>query len=753
MTIGKIHGQVMKDTSDKTPTAPEQQRQIRNRVGLIIFCCIMIVSLLLFNYYQKGLQGWNSIDFNLNIFLLINLNILLLVTVILLIIRNLVKLIYESRKRKMGFRLKFKLTLAFILVSSLPMLMFFFIANGLLRDSLDFWFKGQYTAALRDSASVVGQLNQYRSEDLKHFVQIVAKDYQQELAVEPLKIDTLPTHEAWFERTLQRTRLDGIVWYNQELEPLKAWFLNEERQTAWKPVIRNSFLPNAVTFPLTFSSDLEQGEGGYISRALMPVDLEERQYYLEVFRVTTGSRYDDLATVRRNLDNFRNLSQLQSPIRTNFTTYLMLFTVLIIFGGIWFGYYLAGSIVKPIETLVDGTRRIAKGDLDFQIDLQVDDEIGMLLDSFNAMTKELQQNRKKLAASREALMATNRTLEERNIFVELLLQNIQTGILSVDNGGYINSINPYMVKLFQIKPAEVIQKHYLGVLSKEQRLHFEQLSDELAGSGQSSVKKDTHIKQEKRAIHVAMELFQLKNPKGEQQGKLLVVGDLTEIDRSTRANAWREVARRIAHEIKNPLTPIQLSAQRIRRKYLGQVADTEMLDRSTSTIINEVNGLKRMVNEFSKFARLPEINPSPQNINRILENVSEFFRAGLPPQIDMRLETDPTVPETLLDAEQMKRVLTNLIDNAIAAISGSGRIDLISTYSRELKMITVNVMDTGCGISPEMMSRIFDPYVTTKKDGTGLGLAIAQQIVSDHGGFIRLSANEHGTTFTIELPA
>jgi two-component system, NtrC family, nitrogen regulation sensor histidine kinase NtrY len=743
----------MKDTADKVGTTPERQRQIRNRVGLIIFCCIMIVSLLLFNYYQKGLQDWSSIDFNLNIFLLINLNILLLVTVILLIIRNLVKLIYESRKRKMGFRLKFKLTLAFIVVSSLPMVMFFFIANGLLRDSLDFWFKGQYSAALRDSASVVNQLNQYRSEDLKHFVQIVAEDYRREISVDPLKVDTLPTHETWFERTLQRSRLDGIVWYDQALEPVQTWFLDEERQAAWKPVIRNSFIQQSATFPLTFSSDLEGEDPGYISRALMPVDLGDQRYYLEVFRLTTGSRYEDLAVVRKNLDNFRNLSQLQSPIRTNFTTYLLLFTVLIIFGGIWFGYYLAGSIVKPIETLVDGTRRIAKGDLDFQIDLQVDDEIDMLLDSFNAMTKELQQNRKKLAASREALMETNRTLEERNIFVELLLQNIQSGILSVDNGGYINSINPYMIKLLQIKPPEVVQKHYLSVLSREQKNHFEQLSDELAISGQSSVKKDTHLKQEKRAVHVSMELFQLKNPKGEQQGKLLVVGDLTEIDRSTRASAWREVARRIAHEIKNPLTPIQLSAQRIRRKYLGQVADSEMLDTSTSTIIKEVNGLKRMVNEFSKFARLPEINPSPQNVNRILENVSEFFRAGLPPSIDINLVIDPAVPETLLDAEQMKRVFTNLIDNAVAAISGSGRIDLVSAYSRELKMVTVNVMDDGCGISSEMMSRIFDPYVTTKKDGTGLGLAIVQQIISDHGGFIRLSANERGTTFTIELPA
>lgn len=740
-----------KNAGEELIAPPERQRKIRNRIGLIVFCCILIVTLLSFNYYQQGLKDWNSIDFNLNIFLLINLNILLLVTVILLIIRNLVKLIYERKRRILGFRLKFKLTLAFVLVSSLPMLMFFFIANGLLRDSLDFWFKGQFALALRDSAAMVEQLNQYQSDDLKHFVKIVAKDYQETIGAAPVAegpIAQVP--EEWFRKALSRYRLDAIVWYSADLVPVGRWFLDNGKKEAWSPLVKNDLIDRSTDFPMNFNSRSLKGK---INRALMPVPFDKQTYYLEVAKLLTGSKFKDLAVIQQNLDNFQNLTHLQSPIRTNFTTYLLLFTVLIIFGGIWFGYYLAGSIVKPIETLVEGTRRIAKGDLDFQIDLQADDETGMLLDSFNAMTKELQQNRKKLAISREALVYTNKTLEERNIFVELVQQNIQTGIFSVDNSGYINGINPYMIKLFQIKPSEVIQKHYLGVLTKEQAAHFEELGDMLSRSGQTSVKRTTYLKQEKRVIHVSMELFQLKNPKGEQLGQLLVVDDLTELDRSTRANAWREVARRIAHEIKNPLTPIQLSTQRIRRKYLDQLDDAEMLDNCTSTIINEVNGLKNMVNEFSKFARLPEINPFPNNINHILENVSDLFKQGLPPLIKIQLSTDPDIPEMMLDEEQMKRVFTNLIDNAVAAISGPGTIRLVSAFAKELRMVTVQVTDSGSGIPDEMTHRIFDPYVTTKKEGTGLGLAIVQQIISDHGGFIRLQNNDPGTTFTIELPA
>ncbi len=741
---------IFKNKKEKLKSSPEHQRQIRNRIGLILFLFILIVTLLLFNYYQQGLTDWKSIDSNLNIFLLINLNILLLVVVTLLIIRNLVKLIYERRRRKLGFRLKYKLTLAFMVVSSLPMLMFFFIAHGLLKDSLDFWFKGQFSLALKNSSIVVNNLNKQQHEDLKGFVQTVSDDYLKMLKKEKSP-NLTERHSVWFNQTLNRYRLDGITLYNTSLIPVGSWLASEDHHEIWQPLSREILSQGDKDFPFVVSNRYDFGR---ISRAVVPIEIGKVQYYLEVSNILTGSDFDDLITMQANLANFRNLTLLENPIRANFTTYLVLFTVLITFGGIWFGYYLAGSIVEPIETLVEGTRRISKGDLDFQIDLQVDDEIGMLLDSFNAMTKELMTNRHELAISQEALIETNKTLEERNVFVELVLQNIQTAILSVDNSGYVNGINPYMIRLFQIDPPAVLQKHYLSVLTKEPKRYFEELNLELTESGQNSVKSDLHIRIDKRTIHVSMELFQLKNQQGEPLGRLLVVDNLTEIDRSTRANAWREVARRIAHEIKNPLTPIQLSTQRIRRKYLEELNDPEMLDNATSTIIREVNGLKKMVNEFSRFARLPEISPSPNNINDILNEVCDLFNQGLPTRINLNLTTDPHVPKTLLDSEQIKRVFTNLIDNAVAAISGDGQIDLAVSYQKDLKIVTVDVADTGSGIPGEMVYRIFDPYVTTKKEGTGLGLAIVQQIISDHGGFIRLKNTEaKGTRFSIELPA
>jgi len=739
----------LKSNKEEFVTTPEHQKLVRSRLWLLLFLSLLIVSLLSFNLYYPGLQNWSNFGSNFNIFLLINLNVLLLICATLLILRNLIKLLYERRQRKLGFRLKMKLTLGFILVSAFPLILFFFVANGFLKSSLDYWFQGLYTEALKNASILLDDFGETQKKDLKHFVTIVAEDYRN-YGQEKALTDSIPEVKSWMVASSQRYRLDGIIWYDDKLSPLISNLENEEKKKLWFPIPQEELKARLDTFPQSYSHQVLSGQ---IYRALLPVRMEDNLYYLEITKILTGKLYSDLATMRQNLEDHQMLLRLEVPIRTNSTTYLMLFTLLMIFGGTWFGYYLARSIVEPIETLVGGTRRISKGDLDFQIDLQVDDEIGMLLDSFNAMTKELQHSRRKLARSQEELIEMNRVLEERNIFVELVVQNIQTGIFSVDNSGYITWVNPFMIKNFQLRAPKIIGKHYRGVLSKEQNTILEGMGKSLSLGGEHSIRKDTHLQQDKKTIHISMELFQLLTPQGNPMGRLLVVNDLTEIDRSTRARAWREVARRIAHEIKNPLTPIQLSAQRIRKKYLGKMEDNGLLNTCTATIVNEVNGLKKMVNEFSKFARLPEINPAPMNINQVLLDVYDLFQPGLPSKVELRLKTDSRIPKTMLDGEQMRRVFTNLLDNALAAIAQKGSVDLSSSYSHELKMVTVNVVDNGCGVPEEMLHQIFDPYVTTKKEGTGLGLAIVQQIISDHGGFIRIENNRgQGTRVTIELP-
>ena len=731
--------------------SPEQQKQIRNRIWLLgVLIVFFVTSLFFFNAYYSRLVGWSNFSSNIGLFLLININVILLILATLLILRNLVKLLYERRQHKLGFRLKMKLTLGFILVSAFPLILFFFVANGFLKNSLDFWFQGQFSEALKNSATLIENFGEAQKKDLKHFVAIVAADYMNDTRKNGSLSKSLEVEE-WMLTTNQRYRLDGMIWYNSSMQPLLSHINNQEKAKLWFAIPLEEFKLRKDDFPQSYT---HQGLFGQIYRALLPVRMGKNLYYLEVTKILTGELYANLSTLRQNLADYKMLLRLETPIRDNSTAYLILFTLFMIFGGTWFGYYLARSIVEPIEILVGGTRRIATGDLDFQIDLKVDDEIGMLLDSFNSMTKELQQSRKRLAQSQTELIEMNRVLEERNIFVELVVQNIQIGVFSVDTSGYVNWINPFMSKIFNIKAQKIIGKHYRSILSKEQIRQFELMEEKLASSGDHSTRMDAHIQRDKHSLHISMELFQLMPSKGGSLGRLLVVDDMTELDRSTRARAWREVARRIAHEIKNPLTPIQLSAQRIRRKYLDEMKDSQLLNICTATIINEVNDLKKMVNEFSKFARIPEINPGPMNVNHILTEVYDLFQPGLPAKIKLLLEIDQNVPEILLDGEQFKRVLTNLLDNAFAALHNSGTVKLRSNFSKELDMVIVNVIDDGIGIEQEIHHQIFDPYVTTKKDGTGLGLAIVQQIITDHGGFIRIEKRRTGgTKVIIELPA
>ncbi|MGK0288613.1 MAG: two-component system nitrogen regulation sensor histidine kinase NtrY [bacterium] len=732
-----------KKDSSKLINTPEHQKTIRNRIGLIIFLTILIGVLLSFDFYKREFQNWNTIDKNLNIFLLININVILLVTVTLLLLRNLIKLFYERKKRLLGFKLKSKLTFAFILVAVLPMIIFFAITNRFLTNSLNFWFQGQYSVVLKSAAIVVKNFSENWGRGLTHYGNVVVLDLLKE---------KIPPNgeEEWFQSKLFRYRLDGIIIYDKSLTPQNKWFSGKKKAELWTPIDKVTLQKGISSSLLRFDQKVKDG---HIYRAIVPVKFREHTTYLEVVRILPGSWYSDLETVRKRLGEYENLLLLEDPIRTNYTTYLLLIAILIIFTSTWFGYYLARNIVVPIETLVDGTRRIAKGDLDFQIELKSDDEIGMLLKSFNIMTKDLKLGRQQLAESQKELIDSHQALEERNIFVELVVQNIQPGVLSIDNSGFVHTVNPYIMNLFDIKSAKTRKKHYRTLLNKEQLSFFNELDDLLTNSSEKLVKKDFHLTQGKKKIHLSMQLFQLKNHLEEPMGKLLVVEDMTELDRSTRARAWREVARRIAHEIKNPLTPIQLSAQRIRRKYLDEIESFELLDSCTTTIINEVDGLKKMVNEFSKFARMPEINPSPMNINRVLQEVYDLFKPGILSTIGLEMSIDPKTPDTLLDAEQMKRVFTNLMDNAISAMEGEGKIELISSYFKHLKMVVVHVKDNGCGIPSHIVNRIFDPYVTSKSEGTGLGLAIVQQIVSDHGGFVRLSENKpQGTIFTIELP-
>jgi two-component system nitrogen regulation sensor histidine kinase NtrY len=417
---------------------------------------------------------------------------------------------------------------------------------------------------------------------------------------------------------------------------------------------------------------------------------------------------------------------------------LLMVTLLILFSATWFGFYLAKDITVPIKELAEATHRIATGDLNFRIHMKAADEIGTLVQSFNQMTGDLQVSRSEL--------------EQRKNYMEIVLKNVAAGVISFDEKGMVATINTFAEQILEIKGEEVLDKNISVALPKEYVERIQPLLRELKSSGKDSIERQLTLNLKGKSLSLLINLTTLRDEEGKPLGVVAVFDDLTQLIKAQRMAAWREVARRIAHEIKNPLTPIQLSAQRLRKRYLEKLQpDGTVFDECTRTIVKQVEELKGMVNEFSNFARMPACQPTPNRLNEIIQETLVLFQGVQRP---IRFEFIPDeLPVLNVDRDQIKRVMINLIKNSLAAIENEGEIRIQTSYDSKLQMVRLEVSDDGRGISDEDKGRLFEPYFSTRKSGTGLGLTIVNAIISDHNGYIRVRDNKpKGTTFLIELP-
>jgi two-component system nitrogen regulation sensor histidine kinase NtrY len=370
------------------------------------------------------------------------------------------------------------------------------------------------------------------------------------------------------------------------------------------------------------------------------------------------------------------------------------------------------------------------------------------------MTRDLRAGKQQLELSARQLMEQNVEIEQRRIYMETVLRNVSTGVISVDAGGFITTINKSAEKMLGLKAEEVVNRSYKKVLTPQQLALADDFMEELENSPENSVEKAVRVTVDQTPRAFMVHVTALKDDKDRYMGMVSVFDDLTEIERAQRMAAWREVARRIAHEVKNPLTPIKLSAQRLKRKYSDQIESNDsVFVECTQTIIDQVDQIGNLVSEFSAFARLPAATPETCYLPAIVEDAVALYREAQP-DISFEIHSEPDIPQLNLDREQMKRVMINLIDNAIGAMNGSGTVGVKLTYDAILKIVRLELSDTGPGISPEDKIRLFEPYFSTKKTGMGLGLSIVSTIVEDHNGFIRVQDNQpSGTKFIIELPA
>ena len=712
----------------------------------MVVLLLLLIVLVLFSM-QKGFSVLEHSGSQLMVFVAINVNIVLLAIVFYLIARNLLKLSYERRRHVLGVNLKTKLITSFIILS-LPAMGFHLFASYFIATNLESWLKGQQESVIQSAQNVSDAYHQNlrKTMELQHLIwaNYIIESKGEFSAIKPRK-----NIEA------------NVSIYSEDQELLDQWMQNEISQTYWTAPSLNEWYQIKSNKQIWFTKELEDR---IIYRHINPVSYENKQLFLEIFYPASPYSSNAISEIISQGHNTRFLTESEDLVRGYYLIIFLLMTLFIIFVATWLAFYLARGFVQPIEDLALATQRVSEGELGFQVKLQgpLDKDFALLMKSFNSMSRDLLEHQIALNKTTSNLQDSHRTLESQIRFVELVLENITTGVMSLDVEGHIEILNHSAKQMLQLKPGVDTGRHYRDVLEEESLQQFEEMVEQIKADKERSISQNLIVHKKDGPVEVSATLLVLQNSEGQSAGMVCVYNNITEIQRLQRARAWREVARRIAHEIKNPLTPIQLSAERINRKYAGEVSDDVALHQSTQTIINEVQHLKRMVSEFSNFAKIPESNPQISDLNQIIMNALHLFHENLPARISLTTDLSKSLPQLPLDSEQIRRVIINLVDNSISSIEKKGTLSRIFNQGKiiirtrhvpDLNIICMDVEDNGTGIAPEISDQLFEPYTTTKEHGTGLGLTIVSQTISDHNGFTRFRNLETGgVCFTIELP-
>jgi two-component system nitrogen regulation sensor histidine kinase NtrY len=428
-------------------------------------------------------------------------------------------------------------------------------------------------------------------------------------------------------------------------------------------------------------------------------------------------------------------------------------TLIVVFSFTWFGLYLARGITGPIAELAEGTREVAAGNLAYKVQARADDEIGQLVESFNRMTDDLSSSKHRLEEAYVDLQDKHTELEDRRRYIETVLEAITTGVVSLDALGRITTLNRAAARMFGVAEAVAIGRLLEEVFTAPEAREVIGLVQRTRRPKTATAATQLHMRRGGAALTLLASATALRGPDGAYDGAVVVFDDLTELLKAQRLAAWREVAQRIAHEIKNPLTPIQLSAQRLRRR-LSRVGgeDAQIVAECTETIIQEVDGLKRLVDEFSRFARMPAFVPRPTDVRPLVDAVAGLYRESHP-QCTIVTRHAEDLPVLHVDPDHIKRAVLNLVDNAVEAVGSGGAVTVETEYVPEQARVRLVVADTGPGVPSEDREKLFLPYFSTKVTGMGLGLPIVSEIVNEHGGTIRVEDNQpSGTRFVIEVP-
>jgi len=734
-----------------------RENRIRRRRRILLWVLGATVLLLLAIIVSQQLWLWTVVRPDtpadaLVLYALSTLNFVAFVVFLFIFVRNLLKLRRERRERQLGSKVKTRLLVYFISISFLPITAMAFFSYLFLNRSLEKWFNPFPDEIVQQATEVKRLTLSSQDQTLRDTASLLVMLLNGQTPEERVATMDQIVNSGQLVR-IEIIRNDGLV-ETQSRAPLSA---SDAEQL-------DKLFGEARKFRGPSNSSLVDGK----EFDALAVPLNQSEMLIIAPQKRASNDLTDLVTDSER--GYQNLVGQQRRVRLLGLSTLGLMTLILLFVSSWVAIYLARGIATPIKALAEASNEVARGNLAYRVTTTIaDDELALLAESFNQMTAQLQENRSRIEAGASELRDMNMALRERRNYIETVLQSLSTGVVSIDENDCVTTLNASAARMLALAEKADDDPKLSGLICSEDWLVVERLLRRARRTGHATEQTQLESGGANGPLPVSLTATALRGSKGPRRGVVLVIEDLSELLSAQRAAAWSEVARRMAHEIKNPLTPIQLSAERIAKSYgratangngAGEHTDDKrvaaVISECTETITREVAGLKAMVDEFSRFARLPATRLDLANLNDVVTQAAGLYVDRLD-GVALTLDLDSELPASMLDVEQIKRVFVNLIDNAVQALAsanGELQITITTSHDAERSVLRAEVADTGHGIEPGDFRRLFEPYFSRRDSGTGLGLVIVQRIVMEHGGHIRAERNHpRGARFVIELPA
>ena len=735
-----------------------RENRIRRRRRILLWVLGATVLLLLAIIVSQQLWLWTVVRPDtpadaLVLYALSTLNFVAFVVFLFIFVRNLLKLRRERRERQLGSKVKTRLLVYFISISFLPITAMAFFSYLFLNRSLEKWFNPFPDEIVQQATEVKRLTLSSQDQTLRDTASLLVMLLNEQTPEERLAtMDQIVNSGQLVGIEIVRT--DGLI-ETQSRAPLSAADADQLEK----------LFGEARKFRGPSGSSLVDGK----EFDALAVPLNQSEMLIIAPQKRASNDLTDLVTDSER--GYQHLVGQQRRVRLLGLSTLGLMTLILLFVSSWVAIYLARGIATPIKALAEASKEVARGNLAHRVTTTIaDDELALLAESFNQMTTQLEENRGRIEAGAAELRDTNMALRERRNYIETVLQSLSTGVVSIDENDCVTTLNASAARMLALRERDDDNPKLSGLIGSEDWLVVERLLRRARRTGHAT--EQTQLESGgangNGPLPVSLTATALRGSKGPRRGVVLVIEDLSELLAAQRAAAWSEVARRMAHEIKNPLTPIQLSAERIAKSYGRATANgngggehtdekrvAAVISECTETITREVAGLKAMVDEFSRFARLPATRLELANLNDVITQAAGLY-VDRPDGVSLTLDLDRELPPSMLDVEQIKRVFVNLIDNAVHALVSANdekQITIATSHDAERSLLRAEIADTGHGIEPGDFRRLFEPYFSRRDSGTGLGLAIVQRIIMEHGGHIRAERNQpRGAKFVIELP-